>query len=87
MCQEERLKHFSFSSGKQSDKKVETSFVCLMQMPDVHVCHRGVAEIKISLPGTPLDSPRAQAFASFFPQALQGGWCGGGGAIAFGGQI
>ena len=36
------------SSEKQSDKEVETSFVHLMQMPDVHVCHKGIAEVKIS---------------------------------------
>ena len=38
------------SSGKQSDKELETSFVHPMQMPDVHVCHRDIAEFKISLP-------------------------------------
>ena len=42
------------SSGKQSDKELETSFVHLMQMPDVHVCHRDIVEFKISLPSSSL---------------------------------
>ena len=46
------------SSGKQSDKELETSFVHLMQMPDVHVCHRDIAEFKISLPRSSLAHPR-----------------------------
>ena len=41
------------SSGKQSDKELETSFVHLMPTPDVHVCHRGIAEFKI-LPSSSL---------------------------------
>ena len=64
------------SSGKQSDKELETSFVHLMQMPDVHVCHRDIAEFKITLPSSSLAhprtcSPRAQAFASFFPSQAE----------------
>ena len=47
------------SSGKQSDKELETSFVHFMQMCTLINRHRGIAEVKISL-------PRAQAFASFF---------------------
>ena len=46
------------SSGKQSDKELETSFVHLMEMPDVHVCHRDIAEFKISLPSSSLAHPR-----------------------------
>ena len=77
------------SRGKQSDKEVETFFVHLiMQMPDVHVCHRGIAEVKISSPichylAPPWHSPRAQAFGSFFPQALRTGWAIVGGRIEF----
>ena len=46
------------SSEKQSDKEVETSFYHLMLMPDLHVCHRGIAEVKISLPSPSLARPR-----------------------------
>ena len=37
------------SSEKQSDKEIETSFVHLMQMPDVHVCRKGMAEVKMHI--------------------------------------
>ena len=37
------------SSEKQSDKEIETSFVHLMQMPDVHVCRKGIAEVKMHI--------------------------------------
>ena len=62
------------SSGRQSDKEVETSFVHLMQMPDVRACHRDIAEFKISLPSPSLAHPRtAQGpkHLQFFPQVLQ----------------
>ena len=38
------------SSGKQSDKEVETFCAYLMQMCMSINCHRGIAEVKISLP-------------------------------------
>ena len=76
MCQEQRLKHFSFLKRllvAESDKEVETSFVHFMQMYrctyTLYVCRRGIAVVKISLPSPSLahpDAPRAQAFASFF---------------------
>ena len=52
------------SSGKQSDKELETSFVHFMQMCTLINRHRGIAEVKILL-------PRVQAFASFFPLSVQ----------------
>ena len=78
-------------SGKQSDKELETSFVHHMQMPDVHVCHRDIAEFKISLPSSSLAHPRTapgpKHLQVFFSQALQRGR-GKGGTIAptFGNQ-
>ena len=72
------------SSGKQSDKELETSFVYLMQMPDVHVCTRDIAEFKISLPSSSLAHPRTapgpnhlQVFSSSTAERV-----GQGGAIA-----
>ena len=53
------------SSGKQSDKELETSFVHFMQICMLINCHRGIVEVKIS------SLPRAQAFASFFPLSVQ----------------
>ena len=46
------------SSEKQCDKEVETSFVHFMQMYTLYVCHRGIAEVKISLPLPSLANPR-----------------------------
>ena len=68
------------SSAKQSDKELETSFVHLMQMPDVHVCHRDIAEFKISLPSSSLAHPRTaqgpsicKFFSSGTAEERQGG--------------
>ena len=50
------------STGKQSDKELETSFVHFVQVYMLINCHRGIAEVKISLP----KAQAGQAFASFF---------------------
>ena len=58
ICQEERLKHFSFSEwlliDSRSDKDAETSFAHLMQM---YMFVRGTAQVKISLPSPCLAQP------------------------------
>ena len=60
------------SSGKQNDNEVETSIVHLMQM---HVSHRGIAEVKMflpswpALPDTPLGGPWHLQF--FFSSSVQ----------------
>ena len=41
-----------------NDRELETSFVHLMQMPDVHVCHRDIAKFKILLPSSSLANPQ-----------------------------
>ena len=72
------------SSAKQSNRELETSFVHLMQMPDVHVCHRDIAEFKILLPSSSLAHPwtaPGPKHLQVFPQALKRGW-GKGGTIA-----
>ena len=70
-------------SGKQNDNEVETSINCPSHV-DVHVSHRGIAEVKIflpswpALPETPLGGPRHLQF--FFLQVYncpvvgQGKW-------------
>ena len=48
MCEERWLQHFL--SGKQNDKEVVgRNFHCLSH-GDVHICHRGIGEVKISSP-------------------------------------
>ena len=55
------------STGKQSDKELETSFVHFVQMYMLINYHRGIAEVKISLS----KAQAGQAFASFFPLSVQ----------------
>ena len=61
-------------SGKQNDNEVETSKCCPSHV-DVHVSHRGIAEVKIflpswpALPDTPLGGPRHLQF--FFSSSVQ----------------
>ena len=55
------------SSGKQSDKEVESFFVSPSHA-DVYVCHRGIGEVKISLLSpsfTPLQGPSIFKFFFF----------------------
>ena len=67
------------SSGRQSDKEVETSFVHFMQMYTLYVCHKGTAEAKyhylapLAHPRTALGPKHLQVF---FPSSVQL-FCGG----------